>query len=156
MSLDKDWYYKVTADWSELPACLEYFSSEAVEARKELSMKGRLEEHAAKIPVNTERRFAQLQVLNAIVKYFEIERDRIKATHYRQYLEGYARALSSRDAEKYADGEKDVVDLELLINEICMVRNVFTGIIKGLDNKSFTINNVAKLRAAGLEDSTLE
>ena len=156
MSLDKEWYYKVTADWSELPACLEYFSGEAVEARKELGMKGRLETHAAKIPVVTEHRFAQLQILNAIVKYFEIERDKIKATHYRKYLEGYNKVLSSRDAEKYADGEKDVVDLEMLINEICMVRNLFTGIIKGLDNKSYTINNVARLRSAGLEDATLE
>ena len=153
---DKEWYYKVTADWNELAPCLEYFSSEAVEARKELSMKGRLESHAARIPVVTEHRFAQLQVLNAIVRFFEIERDRTKAQHYKKFLEGYARTLTSRDAEKYAEAEKDVVDLELLINEICMVRNLFTGIIKGLDNKSYTINNVAKLRTAGLENSVLE
>jgi hypothetical protein len=153
---DKDWYYKVTNDCMELPACLEYFSNEAEEARKELSMKGRLEEHAAKLPVITEKRFAQLQVINALVRFFEIERDKIKAHHYKKYLENYNKALSSRDAEKYAEGEKDVVDLELIINEICMVRNVFTGIIKGLDNKSYTINNVSKLRTAGLENAILE
>jgi len=156
MSLDKDWYYKVTADYSELPACLEYFSSEAEHARKELSMKGRLEEHAAKLPVVTERRFSQLQVLNAICKAFEIERDKAKSHHYKKFLEHYNKTLSSRDAEKYAEGEKDVVDLELLINEICMVRNVFTGIVKGLDNKSYTINNITRLRQAGLEDSNVE
>ncbi len=153
---DKEWYYKVTADWSELAACLEYFSNEAVEARKELSMKGKLESHAAKIPVDTEHRFAQLQILNALVRYFEIERDKTKAQHYKKFLEGYAKSLSSRDAEKYADAERDVVDLEMLINEICMVRNLFTGIIKGLDSKSYTINNVARLRAAGLDNATLE
>lgn len=153
---DKEWYYKVTSDWTELAPCLEYFSNEAIEARKELSMKGRLESHAARIPVVTEHRFAQLQVLNAIVRFFEIERDRTKAQHYKKFLEGYARTLTSRDAEKYAEAEKDVVDLELLINEICMVRNLFTGIIKGLDNKSYTINNVAKLRTAGLESAMLE
>lgn len=156
MSLDKEWYYKVTADWAELAPCLEYFSSEAVEARKELSMKGRLEEHAAKLPVITEHRFAQLQILNALVRFFEIERDRTKSQHYKKFLENYNKALSSRDAEKYAEAEKDVIDLELIINEICMVRNVFTGILKGLDNKSYTINNVSKLRTAGLENSTLE
>jgi len=156
MSLDKEWYYKVAGDWSELPACLDYFSSEAEIARSELSMKGRLENHAAKIPVITERRFSQLQVLNALVRYFEIERDKTKSHHYKKFLENYQKVLSSRDAEKYAEGEKDVVELEMLINEICMVRNVFTGIIKGLDNKSYTINNISKLRAAGLENAELE
>jgi hypothetical protein len=156
MPFDKNWYYKVTADWTELPACLEYFSSEADEACKELSLKGRLEDHASKLPVITERRFAQLQVLNAIVRAFEIERDKLKAHHYKKFLENYDKKLTSRDAEKYAEAEADVVDLELLINEICMVRNLFTGIIKGLDGKSYTINNISKLRTAGLENSTLE
>jgi dTDP-glucose pyrophosphorylase len=32
--------------------------------------------------------------------------------------EGYARALSSPDAEKYVDGEDEVVDFETIINEV--------------------------------------
>ena len=35
---------------------------------------------------------------------------------FKKYLENYNRALSSRDAEKYVDGEKDVIDMEKLIN----------------------------------------
>jgi hypothetical protein len=156
MSIDKDWYYTVTNDWNKLPECLEYFSNEAVEARKELGMKGRIEKHAQELPAITEKRFTQLQVLNALVRYYEIELEKVRAREYKKYLENYQKALSSRDAEKYTDGEKDVVELNLLINEICLSRNIFTSIIKSLDHKSYTLNNIAKLRTAGLEDATIE
>ena len=70
-------------------------------------------------------------------------------------MEGYNKALSSRDAEKYADGEDEVIDQQHIINEFALVRNKFLGLVKALDAKQFQINNVVKLRAAGLEDVSL-
>jgi len=49
----------------------------------------------------------------------------------------------------------DVVDMEKVINEFAMLRNQWLGIIKGLDIKGYQINNIIKLRAAGLEDIVL-
>ena len=43
-----------------------------------------------------------------------------------RYLEGYNRVLTSRDAEKYVDGEEEVVEFEMLINEMC-IRDRFKG-----------------------------
>ena len=70
-------------------------------------------------------------------------------------MEHYQRALTSRDAEKYIDGEEDVVTMQLLINEFALIRNKYQGVIKALDAKQFQINNVIKLRVAGLDDVTL-
>jgi hypothetical protein len=42
-----------------------------------------------------------------------------------------------------------------LINEFALVRNSMQGIIKALEQKSFSINNIIKLRAAGLENIEL-
>ena len=67
----------------------------------------------------------------------------------------YNKALSSRDAEKYADGEQEVIDQQHIINEVALVRNKFMGLIKAVDAKQFQINNIVKLRAAGLEDVSL-
>ena len=75
--------------------------------------------------------------------------------NYKKYLEGYNKALSSRDAEKYADGEDDVVDQQHIVNEFALIRNKFIGLIKAIDAKQFQINNIVKLRAAGLEDVAL-
>ena len=80
---------------------------------------------------------------------------RLRSKTFRKFLENYNKALSSRDADKFVDGEDEVVNLQYLINEFSLVRNKFIGIIKALEAKQFQINNVVKLRAAGLEDITL-
>ena len=67
-------------------------------------------------------------------------------------MESYARSLSSRDAEKYADGEDEVIDFELIINEVALLRNRWLGIMKGLDTKQWQLGHIVKLRTAGMED----
>jgi hypothetical protein len=84
-----------------------------------------------------------------------IELRRIRSKAFKKYLENYQRALSSRDVEKYVDGEADVVDMEKIINEFAMLRNQWLGIIKALDIKQWQLSNIIKLRAAGLDDISL-
>jgi hypothetical protein len=80
---------------------------------------------------------------------------RLRSKHFKKYLENYQRALSSRDVEKYVDGEADVVDYEKIINEFALLRNKWLGITKALDQKQWQITNITKLRVAGMEDATL-
>ena len=70
-------------------------------------------------------------------------------------MENYQRALTSRDVEKYVDGESDVVDFEKIINEFALLRNKWLGITKALDIKQWQLSNVIKLRTAGMEDASL-
>jgi hypothetical protein len=63
--------------------------------------------------------------------------------------------LSSRDAEKYADGEQEVVEYEEIVNEVALVRNQYLGIIKALESKNWTLSNIVKLRVSGLEDASI-
>ena len=104
------------------------------------------------MPGIVEHRFNQLQEIEAILEHLNIELRKLRSQHYRKYLEHYQRQLTSRDVEKYIEGEQDVVDLTHLINEFALVRNKFHGLIKALDAKQFQLNNIIKLRAAGLED----
>ena len=70
-------------------------------------------------------------------------------------MENYQRALSSRDVEKYVDGEADVVDYEKMINEFALMRNKWLGVTKALDQKQWQLTNIVKLRVAGMEDARL-
>jgi len=72
--------------------------------------------------------------------------------YFQKYLENYARALTSRDAEKYVDGEQEVIDYETLINEVALLRNRWLGIMKGLDSKQWQLGHIVRLRTAGMED----
>ena len=149
------WYNKVANDISNIPDAVEYFEAELITARYECRITGSLEKAAASMPGVVEQRFTQLQEIEAILEYLNIELRRLKSSHFRKYLENYARALSSRDVEKYVEGEADVVDMEKIINEFALLRNKWLGITKALDQKQWQITNIIKLRVAGMEDATL-
>jgi len=149
------WYSNISRDINQIPAAIQYFETELVDAKLEVKLKGNVERAASKMPGIVEHRFNQLQELEAILNYLNIELRRLRSSFFKQYLENYQRALSSRDVEKYVDGEADVVDYEKIINEFALVRNKWLGVLKALDQKQWQITNVVKLRVAGMEDASL-
>jgi len=149
------WYAKVSKDISYIPDAVSYFNDELIGARQDTNIKGNIERAAAAMPGIVEQRFSQLQEIEAILEYLHIELRRLKSQHFRKYLENYQRALSSRDCEKFVEGEADVVDFEKIINDFALLRNKWLGIIKALDIKQWQLSNIVKLRTAGLEDATL-
>jgi len=146
------WYNKVTQDLSQLPAFIDYYNDELQEAKREVRIGGNVEQNIKLLPGVTEHRFNQLQEIEAVLNYLNIELRKIRRKHFQKYLEGYARALTSRDAEKYVDGESEVIDMEMLINEVALLRNRWLGIMKGLDTKQWQMGHIVKLRTAGMED----
>lgn len=150
------WYNRVVDDLGAIPEVITYFEGELEDARAELSMRGRpIERIAADIPSIVENRFGQLQELEAILEHLNIHYRKTRSAVFRKYLENYQRALSSRDVEKYAEGDEDVVDLAILINQFSLLRNQWLGVLKGLDQKSFAVGHITRLRVAGLDDATL-
>jgi len=149
------WYSKVSKDIAHLPSCIDHFYHELDSAKKEVKIFGNVEKASAQLPGIVEHRFNQLQEIEAILEYLNIELRRIRSKIFKKYLENYQRALSSRDVEKYVDGEADVVDMEKIINEFALLRNQWLGIIKAIDQKQWQITNIVKLRTAGLEDVSI-
>jgi hypothetical protein len=149
------WYTDISKDISKIPDAVVFFENELITARQEVRLAGNLEKASASMPGIVEHRFNQLQEIEAILEYLNIELRRLKSSHFRKYLENYARALSSRDVEKYVEGEADVVDMEKIINEFALLRNKWLGITKALDQKQWQITNIVKLRVAGMEDATI-
>jgi uncharacterized protein YfdQ (DUF2303 family) len=146
------WYNQVVADLSKIPDFIDYFEGELKQAKTETYIRGNVEKSAANLPGITEHRFNQLQEIEAVLNYLNIQLRKIRKKHFQKYLEGYARALSSRDAEKYVDGEDEVIDFETIINEVALLRNRWLGIMKGLESKNFMLGHVVRLRTAGMED----
>ena len=150
-----NWYSEVSRNLARIPDCITFYDQELQNAKKEIRIYGNLEKASAALPGIVEQRFNQLQQIEAILNYLNIELRRLRSTFFKKYLENYQRALSSRDVEKYVDGEADVVDYEKIINEFALLRNKWLGLLKGLDQKQWQITNVVKLRVAGMEDASL-
>jgi hypothetical protein len=149
------WYSQIINDLGKLPEFISYYEDELIQAKVECSIRGKLERNVADLPGITERRFNQLQEIEAVLNYLNIQLRKIRRKHFQKYLESYPRALSSRDAEKYVDGEDEVIDYETLINEVALIRNKWLGLIKGLESKNFMLGHVTRLRTAGMEDISL-
>jgi hypothetical protein len=149
------WYSKVSKDISNIPDAVAYYETELQAARGDARIAGNIEKASASMPGIVEQRFSQLQEIEAILEYLNIELRRLKSQMFRKYLETYQRALSSRDCEKFVEGEADVVDYEKIINEFALLRNKWLGITKALDIKQWQLSNIIKLRVAGMEDATL-
>jgi len=150
-----NWYDRVSKDISNIPDAVAFYEVELLEAKKDARISGNIERASAAMPGIVETRFNQLQEIEAILEYLNIELRRLRSQHFRKYLENYQRSLSSRDCEKFVEGEADVVDFEKIINEFALLRNKWLGIIKSLDQKQWHLSNIVKLRVAGLEDATL-
>jgi len=149
------WYNRVVEDLGEVADAVAYYDNELKDAIKETKLVGNLEKNAQELSGMTSYRFGQLQEIEAILKYLEIKYDKIRSDHYRKYLEHYNRALTDRSIEKYVDGEDDVVDMCVLINEVSLIRNRYLALMKGFDIKNWQISNIVKLRVVGMEDANL-
>jgi len=152
---NQNWYSKVVNNLGQLPDFLDYYNEVLLEARRESSIHGNIEKNLKELPAQTEIRFSQLQEIEAVLNFLNIQLRRIRQTHFKKYLENYARALSTRDAEKYVDGEDEVIDFETLINEVALLRNRWLGIMKGLEAKQWQLGHITRLRTAGMEDVSL-
>lgn len=140
---------------SAIPDFITHYEAELVEAKKEVKVYGNVEKNIANLPGVTEHRFNQLQEIEAVLNYLNIKLRQIRRKHFQKYLEAYNRALTSRDAEKYVDGESEVIDFEVLINEVALLRNRWLGILKGLEAKQWQMGHIVRLRVAGMEDITV-
>ena len=146
------WYNRVVNNIGDLPGFIDYYYAELDTAKNEVKIFGRVEKALSSLPGITEHRFNQLQEIEAVLNYLNIQLRKIRRRHFQKYLEAYQRALTSRDAEKYVDGEDEVVDFETIINEVALLRNRWLGIMKGLESKNFMLGHITRLRTAGMED----
>jgi hypothetical protein len=150
-----NWYTRITQNLGVIPDFITHYEAELISAKQEVKIYGNVEKNIAAIPGVTEHRFNQLQEIEAVLNYLNIQLRKIRRKHFQKYLEAYNRALTSRDAEKYAEGEDEVIDMEVLINEIALLRNRWLGIMKALESKNFMLGHIVRLRTSGMEDITI-
>jgi len=146
------WYSRVVANLGAIPDFIAYYEQELEAAKAECRIGGLVERNIKDLPGVTEHRFNQLQEVEAVLNYLNIQLRKVRRKHFQKYLENYARALTARDAEKYVDGEDEVIDFETIINEVAFLRNRWLGIMKGLDSKQWMSGHIVRLRTAGMED----
>ena len=156
--MSNQWFKKIAVDddVTYLDDAIEFFEKELLDAKKECDMKGSLEKAASRLPGIFEYRYSQLQEIEAILEYLNIELKKLRSIHFRKYKEAYNTELTGTVIEKYIDGEDDIVAWTKAVNSFALIRNQFIGITKSLDIKNFQIGHITKLRTMGVEDAVLD
>ena len=90
------WYSKVVASLGAIPDFIAHYEIELESAKVECRIGGLVEKNITALPGITEHRFNQLQEIEAVLNYLNIQLRKIRRRHFQKYLEGYARALTSR------------------------------------------------------------
>ena len=150
-----NWYTRITTNLGVIPDFISHYEYELISAKSEVKVSGNVEKNIANLPGITEAHFSSLQEIEAVLNFLNIKLRKIRRKHFQKYLEAYNRVLTSRDAEKYAEGEDEVIDMEVLINEVAYLRNQYLGIMKGLESKNFMLGHLVRLKSAGMEDFTI-
>ena len=91
------WYSEVSLDISKITDAVAYFEQELINARQEVKLKGNVEKSAAEMPGIVEQRFNQLQEIEAILNYLNIELRRLRSSYFKKYLENYRDQFESGD-----------------------------------------------------------
>ncbi len=151
-----NWYTRISHDLAVIPDFIAHYENELIGSKVDVRVTGLVERQITALPGITEHRFNQLQEIEAVLNLLNIKLRKIRRGYFQKYLEKYQRALTSRDAEKYVDGEDEVIDFEYLINEVALLRNKYLGIMKGLDAKQWQMGHIVRLRTAGMEDITVD
>jgi hypothetical protein len=149
------WYTTVTSDLTKIDQMIADYEKELIQAKAEVKLFGSLEKNMSMLPGIVEYRFSQLQEIEAILNFLNIQLRKIRRTFFQKYLENYNRALTSRDAEKYTDGQDEVIDCEIMINEVSLIRNKYLGIMKALDHKGYMMGHITKLKVVGIDDASI-
>jgi hypothetical protein len=149
------WYTTVTADLTKIDQMIADYEKELIQAKAEVKLLGSLEKNMSMLPGVVEYRFSQLQEIEAILNFLNIQLRKVRRTFFQKYLENYNRALTSRDAEKYTDGQDEVIDCEIMINEVSLIRNKYLGIMKALDHKGYMMGHITKLKVVGIDDASV-
>ncbi len=154
------WYSRITSDpancFEPLGEAIEYFYAEYETAQRELRPKpgSKIIDLSTNLPGMVEFRYGQLQELESILKFLDIQYDKIKGEKKKHFYEHYNRQLSERLADQYAEIEPEVIMLREFIQQVALIRNMFLGISKGLEFLHFQIGHIIQLRKAGIEDAT--
>jgi len=73
------WYSQVSRDINNIPKAIQHYHDELADAKVEVKLAGNIEKAAAAMPGIVEHRFNQLQEIEAILNYLNIELRKLRS-----------------------------------------------------------------------------
>lgn len=95
------------------------------------------------------------QELKGIENTLTIKKEELEGKLWKRYVEGYSRQLSNTDIKNYIAAEKDIVSINLIMNEVLFVKNKMSAVVEGFRQMGWSLRNIVQLRVNQLQEDVL-
>jgi hypothetical protein len=113
----------------------------------------RLEEIMRTLPHHQASYDQAYQEMKALEEWLNTVKDKVTARFWKKYIEGYPKALATRDVQAYIAGEKEIVELNQITIEVTLIKNHLSSIVESLKQLGWMMGHVTKLRIAEMQDA---
>mgnify|MGYP006165105115 FL=1 len=80
-----NWLSKIRNDLGQIVSAINYYEKELVEARLQTGLRGSVEKHSRDMPGVVEQRFGQLQEIESILEFLNIELRKMRSDKFRKF-----------------------------------------------------------------------
>ena len=129
------YYSEVARDINKIPEAIKFFEDQLIEARGEVKLKGNVERAAAEMPGIVEHRFNQLQEIEAILNYLNIELRRLRSSS-KNILKITQRVCLAEMLRSMLTAKQTLLTMKRLLMSSITSSNKWLGLLKGLIRNS--------------------
>ena len=115
----------------------------------------KLEEVCRTLPKNLAVYDRHYQEMKTHEEWMMVKREKIQSKLWKKFLEGYPRALASKDIQMYIQGDPEYVEFTEIILEVANIKAKLQSLVKAFENMSWMLGHITKLRIAELQDVVL-
>lgn len=152
------WFKDIQRDLGTIPDALEWYFTKLAEGHNEVNISGTLIRVNQNQPGLVAYYDAMHTDLDMILEFIERKHRIAKAKKLRELADAPPTnsKLSATDLKLLAETDDDVMSLEQLAQEIRYVYKQFSSLMKAFEQRGYTLNNITKIRVAGLEEVNVD
>lgn len=150
----KRWYRIIQDDLSAIPDALNWYIQELDSAHKIIDISGTLMSANQNQPGFIAYYDAMHTDLDSILELVQQKYKILRANALRSIADNPPTnvKLSVSDIKLLAECDPEVVTFEQIVNEVKYVYRQYSSLLKALEQRGYTLNNITKIRIAGLEE----
>ena len=122
----------------------------------ELKIKGKTLEQANIENPNFQLFYDEKRIeLNSILKFMDLEVQRVRSKLYISYKENYSRELSEREINRYIDSEDKYLTVNEFKLEVQEMYDKYNAAVEAFKVRGYALNNITRARVSEVHDVIL-
>lgn len=139
---------------AKLPDILGRYERELKEAEEHIKIKGKSLVHANEEHASWQVFYDQRRVeLRALVSWYEMEVDRVRAILFQEISNHNQLGLSDRGKNQFIEADKRYLHKARLLIEVKELYDRYETVVNAFKNRAYALNNITKLRVSSLDNA---